>query len=208
LVDSFLSGNSCRLNYIFSEKINLKNKQMPRTNSNIILWMGTGNRQDKPQRFPAFNGQSKEKSIQGFQKRLIWPNRYKFPIAHIYVDNVLVKKYLQGHEVSLDANDKNWYGADISAYKVKLILSGSNNFVGPYYSNSYLSKKDQLKGLLEQYCKGIYKGKFISALIYTCQSEEKVVQILYKNKEYIIYDAENKAVKNIDAIYEKINETP
>lgn len=174
-----------------------RKKKMPKYNENIKLLLSSGKIGDVPQYYSAFNLGSESKEINGLFKRLVLPNRYKYPIARVYVNRELKYSYIQGVLVDNKFSESPYYGADISLYKLKLILIKDNEFTTNFYSNSFIENpKMQLKALLEQYCKGIYKNKFISALIYDINLNALVFKIIYSpsTKKYKVVDDSNKII--------------
>lgn len=135
--------------------------------------------------FYAFNGE--KEPFKGIYNRLIHPKRFIYPIARIYYKNELKHSYIQGYEVNKKQLEKKWYGADISAFKIKLILKNGDR-VGPFYSNSHLPLEQQYNYLIEHYLKKTYERKFISALVFYIQENEEILaaQALFKNKQLII----------------------
>jgi hypothetical protein len=149
---------------------------MPKYNYNYILYLTDG--QNK-QRWPAFSKLTEQKAIERFKKR-IFNERFNFPIARIYINNKLMHSFVQGVEVPVGKSGEKWYGPNISAFKLKMILL-DGSFIGPFYSNSHLDIKMQHDTLISEYCKGKYNRKFISALIYYIQEsqEQLATQIKY-----------------------------
>ena len=129
-------------------------------NKDIILWLGNG--KEKLQ-FYAFQG-NPERQTQSLLKRIMWPNKFKYPIARLYHKGILVKTWLQGMEIKDINEEKPFFGSDISSFKIKIILKDLSK-VGPFYSNAFLEEKPQFNMLIEQYLKYKYERKFISALI-------------------------------------------
>jgi hypothetical protein len=148
---------------------------MPKFNEDIALWMG--NSQNEQRTFYAFKGQKQDKAIEGLLKRMMWPNRFKYPIARVYVRTELHSAYVQGNKVNNIKDQELWYGPGISSFKIKMILEdGENSQVGPFYSNSTIADaKMQLETLVYEYCALKYP-KFISAIIYDLRNnDEKLV---------------------------------
>jgi hypothetical protein len=138
---------------------------MPELNKDIKLWMAGDGKE--PIQFFALKSHNNnhEKQIYGLLKRMMWPNKFKYPIAKLYIKEKLVKAWLQGMEIKEDLNQNTkWFGTGISAFKLKIILSDFSK-VGPFYSNSFLEEKPQFNLLIEQYLKYKYERKFLSALI-------------------------------------------
>ena len=158
---------------------------MPKFDKNIKLWLTNGT---EIKTFYGFNNKSQEQSVEGLIKRMLIPNRFKLPIARLYINSELNRCFVQGNEVKSQSQQENWYGPEISAFKIKLILIENNEFVGPFYSNSLINIDKQYKTLIEQYCKGIYKNKFKSALIFDLRDnqDELVTQIVFKDSKYIV----------------------
>lgn len=175
---------------------------MSQFNNNIKLWMATGRVGEEKRCYPAFAGLSEEKAIKRLIEKQMYPNRYDFPIARIYVNSKLKHIFIQGVEVDSVEHEKRWYGKEISDFKLKLILLGTNISIGAFYSNSFLGKKEQFYALIEEYCKRKYKNKFSSALIFDISGEEEKIaaKITYSKKEYKIYNSENK-ITEYDKLY-------
>jgi hypothetical protein len=157
---------------------------MSKFNQNICLWMV--DKEGKKLKFWAFSAD--KHPIESFYKRLIYPNRYKIPVAEIYENNILVKKYINGIEVPVEV--KKWFGPDISSFKLKLIINDENNSqVGPFYSNSTITDlRSQYQALLYQYLNVEYPGIWISAIVMDIRNgEDKIIRKLK-------YDTKNKKV--------------
>jgi hypothetical protein len=141
---------------------------MSKFNKDISLWLANGK---ETKTFYAFNGLAEKKAIEGLINRMVLPLKYEFPIARIFIKTEIKHAFVQGIEVDHINKQLRWYGADISDYKIKLILK-DNTFVGPFYSNSLIAdKKNQMDELINYYCNNIYKNNFDSAIVIDVKSE-------------------------------------
>ena len=138
---------------------------MPKFNENIKAWIT--NHQGQTKSWPAFFGQKQDKAIDNLFKTFIYPERFNFPEARIYINGVAEKLYIFGQECQIQQNHT-------SSFKLKLILRNHDR-VGPFYIKSTMANEDQqYKMLINQYCYGTFKNNINSVLVFkvTGQHEE------------------------------------
>jgi hypothetical protein len=156
---------------------------MSKFNENISLWMCNENEQKT---FYAFKCLPENKAIEGLITRILLPNKFVYPIARIYVKTELKLSFVQGIKIDNIDKQQHWYGADISAFKKKLILNDpENSKVGPFYSNSLIVDKiQQLTNFIEHY-KSLYINKIASLLVYELFNGHEILVVqatCHKNK--------------------------